>query len=333
MERYGLNDILDVVVVGAGPASLVILKEAQDLGLSAVALDKGPICSALLKHPTYMKWFSTNQNLELCGFPLLANDKNPTRREYLAYLRAFAAYFDLKVVAYHSVERVIALDGVFRVEARDLHGRDYVWRAKNVVMATGFYDSPRPLRVPGEQLPHVSHRYTEAHMYSGHRVTVIGAGSSACEVALELWREGAEVTIVMRGTEFHTKYWIKPDVENRIKERSITCYRDSEVEAITPDHVRVSVNGTATVDIPADFVLAMTGYEPDTSLLEHTGAEVDRETLKPTLSDTFETTVPGLYVAGTLIAGVDSNVIFVENSRKHAPVIAKAIAQSAVVRN
>ncbi|MBI1320564.1 MAG: YpdA family putative bacillithiol disulfide reductase [Candidatus Hydrogenedens sp.] len=333
MKRYGLDEILDILVVGAGPAALVILHEAAAQGLRAVAIDQGPVCGALLRHPTYMKWFSTTQNLELCGFPLLANDKNPTRREYLAYCRAFARYFDLKIITYHTVQQIIPLDGLFRVQAADIHGRSSVWRAKQVVAATGFYDSPRPLGIPGEHSPKVSHRYTEAHAYADHDVMVIGAGSSAAEVALELWREGARVTVVMRGSVFDTKYWIKPDIENRIREGSIACYREAAVLEILPDDVRVRTSEGAEILVPNDFVLAMTGYEPDTRLLEAAGVRVDPDTKKPAIDEAFETNVPGLFVAGTLTAGVDSNVVFVENSREHAPVIVRRIAEKTAARN
>lgn len=321
MKRYGLNALLDLVVVGSGPAALVLLHNAKAAGLRAVALDKGPLCSALLHHPTYMKWFSTTQNVELCGFPLSAEDKNPTRREYLRYCRQFVQFFELEVVGYHEVTRIAKEDGIFTVTARALCGDSYTWRARNVCVATGFYDSPRMLNIPGEDLPKVSHRYDEAHPYVGYDVLVVGAGSSAAEVALELWRAGAHVTVAMRGTEFHTKYWIKPDIENRIAEGSITCYRNTEVWQILPEEVVLQSRDAGPLRIPNDFVLAMTGYEPDTSLLEAAGAEVDPVGRKPRLTSAYESTVPGLYVAGTLIAGVDSNVVFVENSREHGPVI------------
>lgn len=326
MNTYGLNEILDVVLVGAGPASLAALHEAQRLGLSAVAIDKGPVCGALMKHPTYMRWFSTTDKLELAGFPLLTNEKNPTRQEYLRYCRAFTQYFDLKVVTYREVTNVIPLDGLFRVEAVDQFGREYVWRTKNVVMATGFYDSPRPLPIPGGDLPKISHRYTESHAYADHDVLIVGAGSSAAEVALELWRAGTRVTVVMRGDTFHTKYWIEPDIENRIKEGSIACYRNAELTELRYDDAVIRTESGEEVTIANDFVLAMTGYEPDTSLLERTGAVVDPATKKPELSDDYETTVPGIYVAGTLCAGCESNVVFVENSREHGPLIMGHIA-------
>ena len=326
MNRYGLNEIQDIVAVGAGPATLVLLREANLAGMRAIAIDKGPVCGALVKHPTYMRWFSTAEKLELPGLPLLVNEKNPTRREYLKYCRAYARMFQLKVVTYHEVTAVRREDdGIFRVDAQDLYGREYQWRARNVVMGTGFYDSPRPLNVPGEGLPKVSHRYTEAHFYSDHDVLIVGAGSSAAEVALELWREGARVTVAMRGGRFHTKYWIEPDIENRIKEGSITAYRRSVVKEIRPDDVvLVEESGRETV-IPNDFVLAMTGYRPSTTLLESMGAFVDVESGKPALTADYETTVPGLYVLGTLCAGCESNVIFIENSREHGPIIVRAI--------
>ncbi|MEX2015929.1 MAG: NAD(P)-binding domain-containing protein, partial [Candidatus Hydrogenedentales bacterium] len=164
MNRYGLGEIQDIVAVGAGPATLVLLRDAELAGLRAVAIDKGPVCAALVKHPTYMRWFSTAENLALPGLPLLVNEKNPTRREYLKYCRAYARHFRLKVVAYHEVSDVERdEDGIFRVRARDMFDREYEWRARNVVVGTGFYDNPRPLNVPGENLPKVTHRYLEAH--------------------------------------------------------------------------------------------------------------------------------------------------------------------------
>ena len=317
MESYGTNDILDVVLVGAGPASLAALHEAKAQGLLAAAIDKGPICGALMRHPIYMRWFSTCDKLELGGFPMQSAEKNPSRREYLQYCRAFVDYFGLNVVTYREVTAVVPLDGLFRVEAMDMYGRSYVWRAKNAVFATGFYDSPRRLGVPGEDLPKVRYRYSEAHAYAGHQTLVVGAGSSAAEVALELYRAGTPVTIAMREDRFDTKYWIEPDIENRIKEGSITCYRNVEVAEIRPDDVVLRTHDGRDLVVPNDFVLAMTGFEPDTSLLSATGAVVDGDTKKPELTSDHETTVPGIYVAGTLCAGCESNLIFIENSRDH----------------
>jgi thioredoxin reductase (NADPH) len=276
-------------------------------------------------HPTYMRWFSTADKLELAGFPLLISEKNPTRQEYLKYCRAFVKYFDLKIVTYREVKSIDKVDGLFHLRGQDMFGREYAWRARNVVMATGFYDSPRPLDVPGEALPKVSHRYSEAHPYSDHDVMIVGAGSSAAEIALELWRNGARVTVVMRGARFNTKYWIEPDIENRIKEGSIVCYRNAEIVEIRYDDVLVRDDTGETVAVPNQFVLAMTGYEPDTSLIDSMGAVIDHSCGKPALTEDFETTVPGLYVAGTLCAGQESNVVFVENSRDHGPVIVRRI--------
>lgn len=325
MKTHGIEDILDIVVVGAGPAALSLLFEAARNGLKAVAIDKGPVCSALLHHPTHMRWFSTTDKLELGGFPLLSNEKNPTRREYLQYCRAFVRYFDLKIVTYREVKTVIPLDGLFRIEASDMYGRNYVWRTRHVVFATGFYDSPRPLGIPGEDLPKVSHRFNEVHYYADHEVMIIGAGSSSAEVALELYRAGTRVTVAMRGDRFHTKYWIEPDIENRIKEGAITCYRKVNVTEIRRDDVLLSDEYGAAIAVPNDFVLAMTGYEPNTSLLEGTGAKVDPATRKPHLTANLESTVPGLYVAGTLCAGCESNTVFVENSREHGQIIVRGI--------
>ncbi len=321
MNNYGLDHTLDIIAVGAGPAALVALHDAKLAGLDAAAIDKGPVCGALLKHPTYMNWFSTAEKLELSGFPFLISTKNPSRREYLKYCLAYVKHFGLEIITYHEVTRVTKEDDAFRVDVKDMYGREYVWRARNVVMGTGFFDSPRPLDVPGEDLPKVTHRYTESHRYSDHDVVMVGAGSSAAEAALELWRDGARVTIIMRDDRFHTKYWVEPDVENRIKEGSIACYRNARVKEIRPDDVVITDARGREVSIPNDFVLAMTGYEPDTTLLSEAGAEVDMESKKPLLTDHKETTVPGLYVLGTLCAGVDSNVVFIENSRDHGPTI------------
>jgi len=326
MKTYGLNQILDLLVVGAGPAALAALHAAKMEGLSAVAVDKGPVAGALLQHPAYMRWFSTNDKLELAGFPLLVDEKSPTRREYLRYCRAFVKFYDLEVVTYREVTAIIPLDGLFRIEAKDAYGRDWVWRARNVAVATGFYDSPRPLAVPGGDLPKVSHRYSESHYYADHDVVIIGAGSSAAEIALELFRAGARVTVVMRGERFDTKYWIEPDIENRIKEGSIACYRNAELAQVRPDDVDIRTHDGGTTTIENDFVLAMTGYEPDTRLLEAAGVTVDPASKKPLLDAQLQTNVPGLYVVGALCAGCESNTIFVENSRDHGPLVAGHIA-------
>ncbi len=330
MKSPGLDTIQDIVVVGAGPAALGVLKAADDAGLAAVAIDKGPICGALLHHPTYMRWFSTSDKLELPGLPLLVDEKNPTRREYLRYCRHYVQHFGLQVATYRTVYGIEKEEDIFVVRARDIFERDYAWRARNVVVSTGFYDSPRMMGVPGENLPKVSHRYREAHDFFDQDVLIIGAGSSAAEVALELYRSGAHVTVAMRGTEFQTKYWIEPDIENRIAEGAIKAYRSVEVVEIRPDDAVLRTREGDLVIVPCDFVLAMTGYEPDTSMLERAGAYVNRATGKPQLSEHLETTVPGLYVAGTLIAGHDANVVFIENSRDHGPTIVRHIVSKSV---
>ena len=321
MKTYGTDAILDILTIGAGPSALVTLQAAKEAGLPAVAIDKGPVCGALMEHPTYMRWFSTADKLELPGLPLVSVEKSPTRREYLKYCQAYVRHHGLSVNTYRTVTGVEADNGAFRCRAVDLYGREYVWSARNVVFCTGFYDSPRMLGVPGEDLPKVTHRYTEPHPYADQDVLVIGAGSSAAEAALELWRYGANVAVALRSSRFRTKYWLEPDLENRIAEGSITAHRNCAVTAITPDAVELQDLTGERFEIPNDFVLAMTGYEPDTSLLEQTGAVVDYATGKPVLTSSLETTVPGIYVAGVLTAGQDSNVVFIENSREHGRII------------
>ena len=325
MKTYGLNEILDIVIVGVGPPALVALHDAKEAGLRAVGIDKGPICGALVKHPTYMRWFSTADKLELAGYPLLLTEKNPTRREYLKYCRSFATHHALEINTYREVTDVEKQGDLFTVTAKDPFGRAYDWRAHNVVVGTGFYDSPRPLNVPGEDLPHVSHEYTEPHYYAQYDVLVIGGGSSAAEVALECWREGANVMVVMRSDKFHTKFWVEPDIENRIAEGSIECFRSAHVKEIRPDDVLIVNELGEEIVLSVDLVLAMTGYEPDTSLLEKIGAEVDESTNKPVLTGALESTLSGLYVMGTLIAGVESNIVFIENSRDHGAKIVEDI--------
>jgi len=326
MKTYGADAIQDLVIVGVGPPALAALYEAQQAGLNVVGIDKGPVCGALVKHPPYMRWFSTYDKLELCGFPLLIDEKNPTRREYLKYCRTFARQFDLKVNTYRTVTSIEKKDdGVFEVYAHDRFGRYTHWSTRNVAVGTGFYDSPRPLEVKGEELPHVSHVYSETHNYADHKVVVVGAGSSAAEIALELHRDFTDVTIVTRGDTFNTKFWVEPDIENRIKEGSIRCYRNAEVLSIHEDSMMVRDETGNEVELEADFILAMTGYEPDTRFLTSLGAEIDTSLNKPILSDGLETTVEGLYVMGTLCAGVESNVVFIENSRDHGTKIVRDI--------
>lgn len=325
LKPYGTTSVMDIVCIGAGPSALTVLHAAKKAGLHALALDKGPLCSALLQHPTYMQWFSTADKLELGGLPLLCEGKSPTRREYLKYCRHFVRYFDLHVVPYHEVSEIVPLDGLFHVVAHDRFQRTISWKARNVVVATGFYGQPRLLQVPGADLPKVAYRYTEAHPYFQRKVLVVGGGSSAAEAALELYREGAEVTVVLRRSRFHTKYWIEPDIENRIAEGSIACYRNAELVEILPDSVRIRSAQGDVVEVENEFVLALTGYVPDTRLLEKAGAVIEAETKKPVLTEHLETTVPGLYVAGTLCAGCETNTIFVENSRDHGPRIVNHI--------
>ena len=325
MNTYGTEDIQDLIIIGVGPPALAALHEAQQAGLKAVGIDKGPVCGAIAKHPPYMRWFSTYDKLELCGVPFLIDEKSPTRREYLKYCRTFARQQKLKINTYREVTEIVKTNDGFQVHARDHFGRSYTWNTHNVAVGTGFYDSPRPLGVPGEELPHVSHVYSETHNYADHKVIVIGAGSSAAEIALELYRDHTDVTIVTRSETFHTKFWVEPDIENRIKEGSITCYRNAEVKSIHEDGLTIRDEDGNSVTLEADFILAMTGYTPDTRFLSTLGADIDESLNKPVLSEGLETTVPGLYVMGTLCAGVESNVVFIENSRDHGQKIVEDI--------
>jgi thioredoxin reductase (NADPH) len=320
--------VYDAIVIGAGPSGLAVLHAAKLAGLEAVAIEKGPICAALVDHPIYMRWFSTADKLELGGFPFLATEKNPTRREYLKYCRMFVQHFELEVLTYHEAVAVNRNDGMFHVQVKDMFKREKTVRGRNLVISTGFCSSPREVGVPGEDLPKVAHRYVEAHAYSGHEVLIVGTGSSAAEAALEIWREGAAVTVLIKGERFNTRYWIEPDIENRIQEGSIACYRQADLMEIRMDEVDLRDGGGNLVTIANDFVLILTGYIPDVSLLEHLGAQVNRADMKPLLTEHHESTVPGLYVAGTLCAGCNPNLISVETGRKHGPLIVEHIVGS-----
>jgi thioredoxin reductase (NADPH) len=321
------DEIYDLLVVGAGPTGLSCAIEARKAGLRAVVVDKGCICNSLFHYPAHMTFFTTPELLEIGGIPFSSTNPKPSRNEALQYYRHVAAYYRLDVRVYHRVERVTGADGAFTVHTLDRFGRSGKIQARKLAIATGYYDLPNYLHIPGESLSKVHHYYFDPHPYFGMDVLVIGGKNSAAIAALELWRSGARVTLVHRESEMHShvKYWIKPDIENRIKNRDIKAYFRSEVIEINPDTVVIETpQGRET--IKNDFVFAMTGYHPDFEFLESMGVRLEGEDRLPVCDPkTKESNVPGIYLAGVIVAGSRTNEIFIENGRFHGQLIAQAL--------
>jgi thioredoxin reductase (NADPH) len=314
----------DVLVIGAGPTGMACAIEAQRAGFSAVSIDKGCLVNSLFNYPANMVFFTTPELLEIGDIPFTTANQKPNRLEALEYYRNVAQHYRLDVRQYQHVLDVEGSDGEFRVTTRDRNQNEHVYKARKIVVATGYYDRPNYMGVPGEELPKVMHYYTEPHPYFDNDVLVIGAKNSAAIAALELWRRGARVTMVHRGPGIHknVKYWIKPDIENRIANREVTAYFGACVEEIMPDSVRIRTS-EGPRELKNDFVFALTGYHPDYQFLEATGIELTRPEMRPVCNpQTFESNVPGIYVAGVIVAGSKTSEIFIENGRFHGRQIA-----------
>lgn len=312
----------DVLVVGAGPTGLACGIECQRRGLRTVLIDKGCVVNSLFHYPTNLVFFTTPELLEIGDIPMTSLNEKPNRTEALKYYRRVADHYKLDIRQY---ERVVAVDG--EAGSFQVSTQKAVHQARNVILATGYYDVPNRLGIPGEDLPKVLHYYIEPHPYYGHDVLVIGAKNSASLAALELRWTGARVTMVHRGSEIHrnVKYWIKPNIENRIKAGEITMHWNSRVLEILADRVRLATpNGDVTIQ--NDFVFAMTGYSPDWAFLEPAGVKLDPETQRPRVHpETFESERDGVYLAGVIVAGMHTSEIFIENGRFHGKAIAEAI--------
>ncbi len=321
---------MDVLIVGAGPTGLACGIEAQRAGLDLLILDKGCLVNSLFTYPTGMTFFTSRERLEIGGLPLPSLNVKPTRAEALEYYRRVTDFFHLPV---RYQERVISVERAehgFRVRTSGPWDRQESYSPRAVILATGYYDLPNLLLVPGEELPHVSHYYSDAHAFYQRKVAVIGAANSAAVSALDLFRHGAEVTLIHRGPELsrHIKYWIKPDLFNRIKEGSIRAFFDSSVKTITPDHLCVQKASGGLFHVETSFVFALTGYHPDFDFIKSTGVELDSSTLRPRCNpETRESNVPGLYLAGVIIAGKNTNEIFIENGRFHGKQIIADLKQ------
>jgi bacillithiol disulfide reductase len=324
----------DVVVVGAGPAGLATAIAASKSGLSCQVIEKGALVNSLLHYPTEMVFFTTPELMEIGGMPFVSPYDKPTRVEALRYYRRVSDAFTLDILfdeAVVAVTRDASLpdaDGSFVVDTHSTRGVRRSIHGRTVVVATGAYDFPNRIGVPGEDLPHVSHYYTQPHPFFRKKVVIVGGKNSAAEAALDLYRAGARVTIVHRGpgTGDSIKYWVKPDIDNRIKEGSIPARFGTRVVEIRPTTVVVERDGVVD-EIEADAVFLLTGYGADTSLMRSAGIEINAETCGPVFdAETFETNVPGLYTVGAMVAGVQSGRIFIENGRFHGEKVIEAIA-------
>jgi thioredoxin reductase (NADPH) len=320
--------VFDLLVIGAGPTGLACAIEAQKAGFRAVLVDKGCVCNSLFHYPSHMTFFTTSELLEIGGIPFPSTHAKPTRNEALEYYRQVAAFYKLDVRQYRMVERVTGADGNFTVHIRDRYGRTSELAARKLAIATGYYDLPNLMGIPGEELSKVHHYYDDPHPYYGLDVAVIGGKNSAAIAALELWRHGARVTLIHRGAEMHrhVKYWIKPDIENRIKANEIKAYFNTRVVEITPDAVIVETP-QGQKPLANDFVFALTGYHPDFDFLDALGVECSGPDRLPVCNkQTLESNVRGIYLAGVIVAGERTNEIFIENGRFHGAQIAAALA-------
>jgi len=321
--------LLDAVIVGAGPTGLACGIELKRRGLDAVLLDKGCITNSLYNYPTNMVFFTTPELLEIGGIPMTSIGEKPVRGEALKYYRRVADHYLLDIRQYERVVRFTGGDGDFSVCTSDRLGRAHEYRARKLILATGYYDKPNYLNVPGEGLPKVLHYYREAHPYYAQDVIVVGGKNSAAIAALELFWTGARVTLVHRREQLHdnVKYWIRPNIENRIKSGEVRAFFNSTVTRIELEIVTLATP-EGELQVINDFVFAMTGYHPDTEFLEQHGIRFDVETLRPRLNpETLESERPGVYLAGVLVAGMHTNEVFIENGRFHGALIAENIAR------
>ena len=319
-----------IIIIGGGPIGLACALEAKKAGLNYVILEKGCLVNSLYNYPVNMTFFSTSERLEIGGIPFVSNNAKPTRPEALEYYRRVATSHEVNIRLFEKVKEVRKQSAGDKAEAGSfmVSTNKQNYKADNIIIATGFYDIPYLLNVPGEDLPKVTHYYKEPHSYAFQKVLVVGAQNSAVDAALETWRKGAEVTMVIRGDDIgqRVKYWVRPDMMNRIKEGSIkACYhstvaaiREREVDINTPEGIKTIEN---------DWVIALTGYQPDLDFLINAGIKLSDDEVKKPLYDeqTYETNIPGIYLAGVICGGMNTHRLFIENSREHAAKIMTTI--------
>lgn len=309
----------DLIIIGAGPIGMACGIEAEKHQLSYQIIDKGCLVNSLYHYPYGMTFFSTSEKLEIGGVPFISHNPKPTRMEALEYYRRVADHWDLKLKLYEEVLKVSGEQGAYHVKTNKGN-----YQSRHVIVATGFYDLPHMLGIVGEELPKVLHYYKESHPFFRQKLCVVGAANSAVDAALECYRKGAEVTMVVREPELSgsVKYWVKPDIENRIKEGSIKAYFNSQLKEIRDTHVLIE-SPSGELKIENNFVLAMTGYEPDYEFLGYMGVErEEKPPYRPVFDpNTMETNMAGIYLAGVICGGMETNKWFIENSRVHAELI------------
>lgn len=315
--------VYDIIIIGGGPIGLACGLQAQKAGLSYCILEKGCLVNSLYNYPSNMTFFSTSEKLEIGGIPFVSNNIKPTRPEALEYYRRVATSQHLNIQLGQKAESIQPGNDGYTVTTAS-----HQYKGRNIIIAIGFYDIPVKLGIPGEDLPKVVHYYKDPHFYAMHKVVVIGANNSAVDAALETYRKGADVTMVIRSGEIgkRVKYWVKPDIENRIKEGSVKAYFHATLKAIRPHEVDIQTPD-GMITIPNDYVIAMTGYQPNFDFLRQAGIQLSSdEKLQPTYnSTTMETNMPGIYLAGVVCGGMDTHTWFIENSRQHAELIIKDI--------
>jgi len=310
--------MLDILIIGGGPIGLACGLAAQRAGLSFLIIEKGCLVNSLYNYPSTMTFFSTSEKLEIGGIPFVTINNKPVRAEALEYYRRVAVSRHVPINLFEEVTGITKDDNGYTITSTK-----GTYQAKNVILSTGFYDISVNLNIPGEDLPKVKHYYLDPHYYAMQKVVVVGSSNSAIDVALETYRKGADVTLVVRGDEISSrvKYWVRPDIINRIKEGSIKAYFNSNLRAVRESEVDIDTPD-GTITIPNDFVMAMTGYKPNFTFLKKMGINLSEDKYIPQYNpDTMETNMPGMYLAGVVVGGLDTHLWFIENSRIHADMI------------
>ncbi|MCY0978098.1 YpdA family putative bacillithiol disulfide reductase [Chryseobacterium wangxinyae] len=316
-------EILDVLIIGAGPIGLNCALEAKKNDLNYLIIEKGTIVNSLYNYPLYMKFFSTADKLEIAEIPFISAAPKPGRQEALEYYQGIARQKDLKINLYEKVLKISKKDEIFEIETSKSK-----YQSKNVIISTGFYDIPNLMQVPGENLDKVKHYYTEPYPYAKQKIVVVGSSNSSVDAALETYRKGADVTMIIRQSSIseNVKYWVKPDIENRINEGSIKAHFNSELLEIKESSVIFKDEKEEIKEIENDFVLAMTGYLPDFDFLRNSGIDLQGDFFNPVYNaETMESNIPNLYLAGVVCGGKDTHLWFIENSRIHAEMIVQHI--------
>lgn len=324
-----MNKIFDLIIIGGGPIGLACGLEAKKNGLEYLILEKGPLVNSLYNYPLNMTFFSTAEKLEINDIPFISNNPKPKKQEALEYYRRIATSNELRINLFEKVKSVHPNQKGYELQTQKDN-----YQTTNVIVATGFYDIPNRLNIPGEEFEKVSHYYKDPHYYAGMKVAVVGASNSAVDAALEIYRKGGEVTMVVRGTEIgrRVKYWVRPDVINRIEEGSIKALFQSELKEIKRNEILIQTP-EGEVNLENDFVLALTGYQPNLQFLKQMGIEIsDDELMVPSYkSESMESNMPGIYLAGVICGGMETHKWFIENSRIHAEIIIKDMLKK--VRN